>query len=151
MKKDYESLSRKYKLPSFNELNEEFEIEKIAERDTELILKNVRRCIVEKISAVTRFFELILNPTEANLLVLSLLRDINLETKKKIEKLYKEFSIIELASLNLDLDYDEKEEAKFIINASKDWKRLKNELKSISISLGKSWNVKDRSFREYLG
>lgn len=151
LKKDYDILSKKYRLPSFRELNEEFEIEKITDRDTELVLKNVRRCVIEKIAAITRFFELILNPTEANLLVLSLLKDINLETKKKIETLYKEFSVMELASLNLDLDYNEKEEAKFIANANKDWKRLKTDLKSISISLGKSWNVKDKSFREYLG
>ena len=151
LKENYIVLATKYKLPSFRELNEEFEIEKIAEKETELLLRHVRRCILEKIAAISRFFELILNPTEANLLILSLLKDVNAETKKKIEKIYKEVSLIEIASIDLDLDYNEKEEAKFISSVSKDWKKLKTGLKEVSKQLGASWHFKDVVSEGYFG
>jgi len=150
LKENYATLAKKYKLPSFQELNEEFEIEKIAEKETEVLLRHVRRCMLEKMSSVSRFFELILNPTEANLLILSLLKDVSPETKKKIENLYKEVSLIEIASIDLDLDYNEKNEAKFIAEASKDWKKLKANLKVVSNQLGKSWHLKERT-AEYFG
>jgi len=151
LKEQYEKLEKKYKLPSFQELNEEFEIEKIAEKETELLLRNIRRCILEKLVAVSRFFELMLNPTEANLMILSMLKDIDHETKKNMEKLYKEISLIEITSLEMDLDYNEKNEAKFISDVSKSWKKLKSELKNISSHLGVNWHVKEKISDGYFG
>ena len=151
LKENYEKLAKQYRLPGFKELNEEFEIEKIAEKETELLLRHVRRCMLEKIAAVSRFFELILNPTEANLLILSLLKDTSAETKKKIEKLYKEISLIEIASIDLDLDYNEKNEARFILDVSKDWKKLKVGLKDVSKQLGASWHIKEMVSEGYFG
>ena len=145
LKKDYEILAKQYRLPSFRELNEEFEIEKIAEKETELLLRHVRRCMLEKLAAVSRFFELMLNPTEANLLILSLLKDISAETKKKMEKIYRELSYIELEAVELDLDYSEKNEAKFIVEVSKDWKTLKSGLKDISKQLDTKLQAKEKS------
>jgi len=145
LKEDYEKLAKQYKLPSFKELNEEFEIEKVAEKETELMLRNIRRCMLEKIAAVSRFFELMLNPTEANLLILSLLKDLNLETKKKMEKIYRELSYIELAAVELDLDYSEKSEAKFILDVSKEWKKLKESLKDVSKQLDTKIHVKEKA------
>lgn len=145
LKENYEVLAKKYKLPGFKELNEEFEIEKIAEKETELLLRHVRRCMLEKISAVSRFFELMLNPTEANLMILSLLKDINMDTKRKMEKIYRELSYIELMAVELDLDYNEKSEAKYISDVSKDWKVLKASLKEVSKQLDTKLHVKDKS------
>lgn len=145
LKENYGKLMKQYKLPSFKELNEEFEIEKIADKETELLLRQIRRCMLEKISAVSRFFELMLNPTEANLMVLSLLKDISADTKKRMEKVYRELSYIELTAVELDLDYSEKNEAKFISDVSKDWKTLKAALKEISKQLDTKLYVKDKS------
>jgi uncharacterized ferritin-like protein (DUF455 family) len=151
LKGQYETLARQYKLPGFKELNEEFEIEKIAEKETELLLRQVRRCILEKIVAVSRFFELMLNPTEANLMILSMLKEVNAETKKRMEKIYRELSYIEITAVELDLDYSEKNEAKFILNVTKDWKKLKEALKDISKQLEMKLNVKDKLFNDYFG
>ena len=145
LKEQYENLAKKYRLPGFRELNEEFEIEKLADKETELLLRNVRRCMLEKISAVSRFFELMLNPTEANLMILSLLKEVSAETKKKMEKIYRELAYIEITSVELDLDYNEKNEARFIIGVSKDWKKLKGALKDVSKQLDTKLHAKDNS------
>jgi hypothetical protein len=151
LKENYEILMKQYRLPGFKELNEEFEIEKVAEKETELLLRNVRRCMLEKITAVSRFFELMLNPTEANLMILSLLKDTSPETKKKMEKIYRELSYIELAAVELDLDYNEKNEARFISDVSKDWRNLKDALKEISKQLDSRLHVKDKLSEGYFG
>jgi hypothetical protein len=151
LKEDYEKLAKQYKLPSFKELNEEFEIEKIADKETEVLLRHIRRCILEKIVAVSRFFELMLNPTEANILLLSMLKEIDAETKKRMEKLYRELSYIEISAVELDLDYSEKAEAKFIADVSRDWKKLKASLKDISKKLETKLNVKDKLSDAYFG
>ena len=41
LKKDYESLRKKYKLPAFSELNVDFEIEKLTDRET--ALENIKK------------------------------------------------------------------------------------------------------------
>jgi hypothetical protein len=141
IKKDYEKLKAKYKLPSFNELNEEFEIEKLQERETDFLLRQVRRAIIEKTAVILRFLEVLVNPTEAQsqLYIFSIMKSVSPEMKKVIEKIYKELTIIELGSLTLDIDYDEKNEVNFILDISKKWPLIKKDLKYITQKLGVVW------------
>jgi len=64
LKKDYSAYEKKYKLPSFKELNESFEIEKI-ERQSDILLRIVRVIMMEKVIATQRFVESLLNPANA--------------------------------------------------------------------------------------
>ena len=64
LKKEYSDLAEKYKLPSFKELNENFEIEKI-DKDTEILLRDVRKVMMEKIVNSLGFLEMFLNPMNA--------------------------------------------------------------------------------------
>lgn len=57
LKKQYEPLRKKYKLPSFDELNKEFEIEKIQEKETDFILREIRKGMGEKVGAFLRFLK----------------------------------------------------------------------------------------------
>ena len=59
--------------------------------------------------------------------------------KKMIENAYKELTIIELGSLSLDIDYDEKNEVKFISEVTKKWPSVKKDLKDITQKLGVVW------------
>jgi len=141
LKKGYEKLKIRYKLPSFNELNTDFEIEKLQDRETDFLLRQIRRAMIEKIAVVLRFLEIIVNPTEgqAPLYVFSVIKNISPEMKKIIEKVYKELTVIELGSLSLDIDYDEKNEAKFISEICKKWPLIKKDLKEITKKLGVAW------------
>ena len=153
LKESYSVLEKKYKLPSFSELNEDFDIEKLQERETELLLKSVRRVIVEKMANVVRFLELLLNPSEGPtpLFMYAILKNINQDVRKEIEDLYKDLSKVELNSLSLDIIYSEKEEAQFLCEAFKKWSKSKLKLKEITNKLGFSWAKEKQADRNYLG
>ena len=142
LKKDYEKLRQKYRLPSFDELNVEFEIEKLQDRETDFLVRQVRRAIIEKVAVVLRFLELIVNPTESPtpLYIFSVMKSISPETKKIIEKVYKELITIELSSLSMDIDYDEKNEAAFIKEIMAEWNGVKKDLREITKKLNVSWS-----------
>ena len=141
LKKDYEKLRAKYKLPSFQELNVEFEIEKLQDRETDFLLRQARRVMIEKIAVVLRFLEIMVNPAEGQtpLYVFSVIKNISPDMKKIIEKIYKELTVIELNSLSLDIDYDKKNEAKFIKDVAARWPSIKKDLKEITKKLGVVW------------
>ena len=132
LKKEYEKFYKKYKLPNFSELNQEFEIEKLQEKETEFLLREIRRAISDKIAAFLRFFELFLNPQAAPVFVLNMLKSLNNRDKELIEQIYHELVNYELTAINLDIVYDEKKEAGFIKDIYKKWQVLKQELQEFS-------------------
>jgi len=141
LKKDYAKLRAKYNLAGFDELNVEFEIEKLQERETDFLLRQIRRTMIEKVAVVLRFLEVLVNPTEATaqLYIFSVMKSISPDMKKIIEKVYKELTVIELGSLSLDIDYDEKKEVKFIKDIMQRWPAVKKDLKEITMKLGVVW------------
>ncbi len=152
LKKQYAVLQKKYKLPGFSELNVDFEIEKLQDKETEHLLRGVRRTMIEKIANVVRFLEVLINPSETPtpMFVFAMMKNISSETKKAILNLYKELSSIEVSALALDISHDEKEEAQFINEVFKLWSSHKPELKEITKKLS-IMGKKERSERGYLG
>lgn len=132
LKKQYEPLKKKYSLPEFSKLNEEFEIEKIQEHETELLLREIRHSMSERIAAFLHFIELFLNPTAAPVFLLSAMKSISQADKQLIEKLYRELAVVELSSVALDVTYDEKREAAFIKDIFRMWQNVKPELETFS-------------------
>lgn len=150
IKKKYESLRKKYGLPSFNKLNEEFEIEKVQEKETDFLLREIRRATTEKIAAFLHFFELFLNPVTAPLFVLVSLKELTASDKELIESIYRQLVNIELTSIALDMAYNEKKEAQFIKQITEKWQELKTELQEFSALLLKI-QTKQKEKRSYLG
>lgn len=152
LKKDYSALQKKYKLPEFSDLNDDFDIEKLQDRETEHLLRLIRAVIVEKLANIVRFLELMLNPTEGPtpLFMMAVFKSVTPAMRNEMESLYKELSKIELASLTLDIDYEEKEEARFVADVSKRWSKEKLKLKSITQKLGMTWSGASLD-RGYLG
>ena len=70
LKKEYEKLKKKHNLPIFKGMNEDFEIEKLQEKETELLLREVRRIMIEK------------NRIDTNLVKLCAGQDSNLRSPK---------------------------------------------------------------------
>ena len=151
LKKQYEPLRKKYKLPSFNELNEDFDIEKSQEKETNFLLREIRREVTDKVAAFLRFFELFLNPQAAPLFVLGMLKNLTLHEKEIIGALYKELVALEIEAVNLDIRYDEKNEAKFIKNTFMKWQKLKPELEKVGVALRKIQTKEPKGKRSYFG
>ena len=74
LKKDYLILQKKYKMPSFKELNEEFDIEKAAEHETDCLIREIRKAIMDKVIAYLRFVEMLLNPSNAPMFFFALVK-----------------------------------------------------------------------------
>jgi len=124
LKKNYSILEKKYKLPRFSELNEDFGVEGLRKGE-ELLLRNVRKTMLEKIANSIGFVEMLLNPINAPRMYLVYIKSMTVEDKKEIEKIYSVLADILTASLRLEIEYSEKGEAEMIIRVFNDWNSIK--------------------------
>lgn len=152
LKKDYKVFEKKYSLPSFTYLNEEFSIEKISETETDLLLKEIRRYIAEKIIHYSNFIEAILNPSNQSLFIFSFIRSMNPENKEIINNIYKKLSRIRLNLIKIDTIYSEEKEAEFIKYTVQKWDEIKEDLLRIFEEVEKNFgetNQNKNSIKDY--
>lgn len=136
LKKRYEVLRKKYKLPGFDELDAEFEISDI-EPDCS-ILREVRKKIADKIGHVCGTIEQVLHP-ETNLVDLYESRVLDEREKKELFEMYKKLMAAERSCVELFISSDEKPDAAFIKSFSVEWKTLKPQLIKFIRKLKESW------------
>ena len=152
LKKDYEKLKSKYGLPSFKELNEEFDIEKAAEHETECLIREVRKLVMEKVIAYFRFIEMLLNPSNAPLFFFALVKGLTASDKRILDKLYDKLGHFEIEVIALDCNYNEKEEVEFIKKVLAEWKDIKEDMISLVEVLKHNWGQKSKKDeRGYFG
>ena len=152
LKKEYSELEKKYKLPTFKDINEEFDIEKVQELETDTLLREIRKVIMDKVIAYLRFIEMLLNPSQAPMFFFALLKGLDNGDKKILEDLYSRLGKLEIQVVGVDNDYSEESEARFILRVFKEWKEIKEDMKKIAKSLEKSWDKKtERKEKSYLG
>jgi len=140
VKKDYEQYRMKYNLPEFDKLNQDFAIEKISEIETDLLLREVRKFIADRLSNYMRFIEGLLNPANASIFTFSICKTFNLEDKKEIEDMFKELMRLEIELMEIDIQYSEEKEANFIKNSFEKWSSFKTRWKKIVDVVKKNWD-----------
>lgn len=149
IKKIYMELAKKYKIPSFEDLNYDFEIDKL-EKDTDHILRVIRKLMMEKIVNSINFLEMLLNPVNTPRMYLPYIRMMSLDDKKTMDKLYSELSDLTLLSLDLEIDSNEKSEAELIKKIFEKWNFLKPDFSKILVNMKQpknfSSNKKERSY-----
>lgn len=111
--KEYDALAKKYKLPSFTQINDHFEIDKI-DRETFNVLRLVRKVMMEKVVNSISFLELLSNPSNTPRIYYAYMRSMTGEDKRIIDKLYDSLSKLSVESLELEIDGTEKREAEII-------------------------------------
>ena len=142
VKKDYEKFRKKYNLPSFEKLNEDFQIEKVAENETDYLLREVKKAIADKFYNYLRFVETLLNPVNAPVFIFSMIKSIDAEKKKKLNEIYKKLAKNEIRIIEVDLVYSEKKEAEFIKESYELWQKVKEELLDIIKNVKDNWDNK---------
>jgi hypothetical protein len=147
LKKKYAELTGKFKLPSFSELNENFEIEKIR-RGEETLLRTVRKTMMEKIVNTMSFLEFLLNPINAPRVYLGYVKSMTQEDRREIDGVYGKLADIMLGALKLEIDYSEKGEAEMINTTLKIWNETKPGMRKIMVDIEKpaSFEKKERSY-----
>jgi len=152
LKQEYKIIQEKNNLPSFEELNEDFNIEKAAEVKVELLIREIRRFVADKLSNYMRFVEAILNPVNVPMFVYSLIKSLDTQEKEKLTELYKKLAKNELKLIGLDVTYSEEKEALFIRDSYKMWQDMKKDLLDVLEKANKNWDNKVESkSKDYFG
>lgn len=128
IKEDYKKIEEKFSLPTFEKLVEDFDVEKISEKEEGLLIRDVRRAITEKIAGYLHLFEMLMNPASPPMFVFSFMKNLSEQDKKEIKEIYKELSRIQIATIKLDTIYDEKKESEFIKKTYLTWQDLKKKV-----------------------
>ena len=105
LKEKYQIIQKKYSLPEFDKLNEDFHIEKVAEHESDYLIREVRRFVAEKILNYLRFVETILHPVNASMFVFSFIKTLSSEEKNILSDVYKKLAKREVQLIGLDLVY----------------------------------------------
>jgi len=152
LKKEYEKLALKYKLPDYKTVNEEFDIEPLAERETETLLRETRKVIMDKIIAYLRFAEMLINPSNAPMFFFTILKGIDFNDKKLLEEVYAKLGRLEVEVIVVDNDYSESGEADFINHVFSEWADIKKNMRVVAKALQSGWDKKrEKSDKSYLG
>ncbi len=152
LKKDYEVLKKKYSLPKFEDLNEDFIIEKI-DAKSDVLLKIIRKIILDKIYNIASFFDNLFSGQGVPRFYYSYLKNSTEEDKKKINDIYSKFGQLIKESLVLEAKSSEKDEADFVNKCYSVWRECQKDLieitKKVAQENGSSTNEKRE--RSYFG
>ena len=154
LKKVYNELKKKYSMPEFSEMNNNFGIEELSEdSDTEYFLRRLRLCIVERIVGLLRVLESIMNPSNSPIFIHVIAKNLDNNSKSVIEELYKEGCGIEIRSITESLlEYSEKSEAELIKEIISKWTVMKPKINRLNNFILDAWK-KDSlgSDKSYMG
>lgn len=151
IKKEYEKFRKKYDLPKFTKLNEYFDIEDLVGYESEFLLRKVRKIVSEKIAGYLRFFEVILNPSNAPIFFFKIIKKLDSKDKETLNIIYEEFGNLEIEIVRLDLEYDEKKEAEFIKNIFKIFSDIKADVLKIINKMLSNGNKEEAGKGSYFG
>lgn len=150
LKKAYSAYEKKHKLPSFKELNDNFEIEKI-ERESDILPRVIRVVMMEKVMATQRFIESLLAPQQATRMLYKYLKTMSTDDRQQLDKLYEAFGVLMLRSLELDIEYKEDKECSMIKEIYAAWNASKKSLHSIVGNIQNPSDKETRKDKSYYG
>ena len=151
LKEEYPKIQNKYNLPSFDKLNEDFRIEKVAQTETDFLVREIRETVGETLENFLRFVEAILNPVNVPMFLFPIIKSLSVEEKNKLSEIYKKLSKLEIDAIKL-IDYSEKKEAEFIKNSYNLWQEIKKDFPKIIEDIEKRMNIKsEKSEKGYFG
>lgn len=137
IKKEYEKLAKKYKLPDFKEINADFEISAI--EHPEFLLKSTLGKIGETLEFYTGLLSEVLQPDASSLSSMHETRFFNENEKGNMYGLFKSMMGHYREIISLMLKNDEKEQASFLVKFFPEWQDIKKQLISNIGKMGDSW------------
>ena len=144
----YNELRKKYALPEFKDINDEFEISDLEE--TTFLLRAIIRRIAERFDFYTTMLEEVLQPDTSNLYAMHETRFFDENEKKRMYDLYSRLMNFNRQSIEVTLEHKEKNEVGFINNVFNEWDELKQELLGFINKMKSSWKI-EADIKEDLG
>lgn len=145
---EYSKLSKKYKLPNFNEANQEFEITSL--ENERFLLSNILKKISDKLEIYTEAISNLIHPDASSLTSMYEIRFFSDDEKDDMYKMFKKLMKFNREIAELLLNADEKKEAEFLSSFLNEWPNIKKELIAYIIKMKESWE-KESTIKEDLG
>ncbi len=150
LKEQYKEYVKKYDLPSFEKVNGVFEIEKI-DKESDCLLKVVRKAMMEKIVNTLGFLDMFSNPVNLPRVYYSFMKSITQEDKKMMDEIYFAFGELSTESLELEVDYTEKKEADMIKKVYGVWNLKKEDIARIFANVRNPKANNEKKEKGYFG
>ena len=148
IEKEYSELSKKYKLPKFKDIDEEFELSSF---DTEkFLLKSTLRRIAEKLEFYIEVIGNLVHPDGSSISSMYEIRFFSDNEKNEMYMLFKKMMRSHRNVIELVLSNDAKEQAQFLNEFFAEWMEMKNRLRLHIGKMKESWE-KETSIQEDLG
>lgn len=149
IKEKYNELKNKHNLPAFEEIDNDFEITGVEDKN---LLRGIRKKIGEKIDFYSHVLDGFIQPDSSYSSYYEI-DAFNDEDREKLMSLYKKIMILHRELIKLSLNFGEEADAKFIKGFFEEWKQIKKELVDIIEKAQSSWCTNDfKGFDiDYLG
>lgn len=133
----YEELKEKYELPSFNEINKDFEIYSISKDED--IIREILKKMSGAIDYYIGFLEDIIQP-DSRFYTLKEANVLDVNQRKKVHEIYAKLMFLNRTFNELYLSYSEERGVELIKKIFTEWQPLKMELLEIIRPLKDSWS-----------
>ncbi len=134
---DYKELQKKYNLPTYKKLNDNFELDYI--EDPFFMLRSIRRRIHEKVVFFAKIFEKIIFPNQAAMIEMYESKFFSEKEKEELLQTYEELLELDRKALSLNITSTDINEAEYIRTTFKKWSVLIKKSQFIIQKLDKSW------------
>ena len=148
IEKKYIELSKKYKLPKFNEIDSELELSSFD--NANFLLKDALRSIVDKLDFYVNLITNLLQPDAASLSSMHETRFFAQDERNEVYSLFKIIMKHYRSAILLILENDEKKQADFLNRFFNEWLGIKKELLLYLEKMKESWD-KETTIDEDLG
>jgi len=136
---EYDELRKKYKLPSFDEVNYEFEISALDVNKIPSLSRGILRAICNKMGLFLNYVEPVISPNPQGLHGYIEIQNTTNDEKKEIFEFYKDLSKKYHKAYSTELTEKEEEIIKEIKNVLKYWDSVRVRFKKISEVINKAW------------
>lgn len=134
---EYNKLSKKYKLPKFKEIDEEFEISSL--ETPNFLVRNALRKTAEKLEFYIDVIGNLVHPDASSLSSMYEIRFFSDDEKDNMYNLFKKLMEANRNILELVLENNEKKQADFLKKFSIEWLDMKKELVFYIAKMKESW------------
>ncbi len=145
IKTKYEGLKKKYNLPSYEDICNEFEINDVLKKlgfMPAYFLRFLRRTAVDKLYSWVNYLHVFILPNQQSAVLMNEYQNFDEKKREEIIDYATQIMIISRKSVELELEKDEKEDAKLLKEAYDKLQELKPKLLEIAKENVKIWKEK---------
>lgn len=137
IKKAYNDLQKQHRLPSFEDIDHDFEISLI--EHTQFLLREINQKIFDKVDFFTKLIEAALHPDTNSIAEMNEYRFLDDKEKDDLFEFYKDLARIHRTLISLSIKNDNSLIAGSIIEIYKKWPDIKERMFVLTKKLSESW------------